>query len=186
MEDKEIIFGVDAKIKNDPNDLSDFFQRPTKTTAEKGIPEPPPVKRNLGTFTASSTQGKDDIYEKMTDESVSEDFDLSSQDLEDFSELIISGIDWIIEKALSYYGKTSVESKMQEKKLARLKLILSKILVKYGLKMKLEFIFIIMLVSYGTSRVISAVPIDQKKKADLKIKDQKLQDKKPNKNRPLG
>lgn len=179
-----IEFSDHAKIKQGSIiDLESYFSRPSKRYEEKisikptkeDKPQTEESKKkglfNLGSLTKKKNSEVD--YNDITENKINEELNnLGSEDYEEFSGLIIAGIDYILELALNNFAnrQQKTETRAQKNKIKKLKIIGAKILEKHGVKFKIEFLFFAMFLGYGVNRYRNAEIIDETKEMNKKKK----------------
>lgn len=87
-----------------------------------------------------------EINESEINEQMQESTDAES--MEDVAEVLIETLDFALEKGLNMFGRDVKENKSTERKKKNLSKMLSVLMVKWGVKFKLEYLALIMLFSY--------------------------------------
>lgn len=108
----------------------------------------------------------DDDYRTLSDERLDEELEeLDDEDYEDFAGILIAGVDWGFEKIINNFAnrKQGKETNAQKQKLNRLKILAKKVMIKHGVKFKIEVLFGIMLIGYFADRYKNAEIIDPNK-----------------------
>lgn len=101
----------------------------------------------------------------------------SKEEMEAFAEMVVEGVDFGFNKLLTVNGYEVKESKKEEKQKKRLSELGAQILIKWGVKFKLEYLFLILFFGWAFgkwSRAKKVEDIDSEKtKKPISTKDKK-------------
>lgn len=175
-----ISFPKNAKIHKGTfdADVKKFYKRPTAIyysddhlleLVKKETGEGKKKKFSLKNALKSKSDPID--YNDITEEKINREIEeLTEDDFEDMSGMVIAAIDWILEKVLNnFFNRQQVkETPAQKQKLKRLKILGKKMLAKWGVKFKIEMLFLVMFIGYVSNRYSSAEIIDESKVKEKK------------------
>lgn len=158
--------------KGNLEDVKDFVKKPyTSPRLEKGkeaLKEKAEKKFfSFRDLTGKNKEEKEQEFEDLTEEKVNEEIaNLGEDDYRDMASFIIAAFDWVLEKVLNNFFKREQieETKAQQEKIKRMKIIGGKIAAKYGAKFKIELFGLFLLVGFTVNRYNSAKPIEDKNK----------------------
>lgn len=112
-----------------------------------------------------SDEDKDRTIEDFDEDKLNEEIenmDTSLEDLKQVSDLLWSGLDFGFDKVLiNFFNKQPNDTAATKKKLERIKTLSAKVFQKWGLRMNIETILLLMIIGFGSSKIANAKKIEE-------------------------
>jgi hypothetical protein len=141
----------------------------------------PTLEENKGkNFTFNDMENRDtslkDFDEEKAQKEEEEKVKLSEEEIEDFSELIVEGFDWGVDKLFGMFGYKVHETRANDKKKAKVQNALTKVLAKMSIRFSAELLLLFVTAFYLMGKFLNAEKIEE---TEVEKPVQKNQQRKP-------
>jgi len=126
--------------------------------------------KKLFSFKAKKPEAENtaEFIDNLDEDAINEEMeDIDEADYQLAADLFITFLDYAFEKVLNWFfnKKTVAETPAQKESLRHMKSLTKKVIMKWGVKFKIEFLLVMLMVMYFYARFKDAVPVDDKRPA---------------------